>query len=169
MVNQILEKLAFDPQSGAISFEGVRYMLVRPETIMSLFNSLEEELGERAGSFFFQGGVSGGRLSAQKFKQSLGLSNKGVVEFMMRMGTQIGWGRFELVALDMQTKVLQVNVHNSPYAQAYGAGKGPVCHVIRGVLAGLAQGIFNKTVQAEETGCLAAGKDFCRFLIKGAQ
>ncbi|MEE8449916.1 MAG: V4R domain-containing protein [Thermodesulfobacteriota bacterium] len=166
-MNQILDNLEYDSQSGCISFKEVRYILVRPETIMALLSSLEEELGERAGQFFYQGGMSGGRLSAQKYKQTLGLSEKGLVEFMISMGTQIGWGRFELVAFDMEKRMLEINVHNSPYAQAYGPSQRPVCHVIRGVLAGLAQGIFERPVQAGETGCLATGNNCCRFLVKG--
>ena len=42
---------------------------------------------------------------------------------------------------------------------------GGVCHLIRGVLGGLGNVLFEAAVEARETTCLAAGGDVCRFEI----
>ena len=46
MANPILEALEFDEESGGISFKGVGYLLIRPETLVEFQKALEERLGE---------------------------------------------------------------------------------------------------------------------------
>ncbi len=165
MTNEILTGLEYSEQEGALSYKGVRYLLIRPETVMGVFRALAVELPKEAGEIFYMGGFAGGKLSAEKYREVFGLSDREIVEFMMRMGGQLGWGRFELMSLDADKKNLQVAVHNSPYAQGHGPSELPVCHFIRGVLAGLAEGVFGGPVESRETSCLAVNPGPCRFQI----
>ncbi len=166
--NSILAELVYHPDEGALRFKGVRYLLIRPETLFSVHKILESEVGpERAGDFLFAGGFTGGRLSGQKYKQTLKLSDQESVEFMCRMGGEIGWGNFRLVELDADQHKLVVEVHQSPFAEAYDQETQlGVCHFTRGVMGGLASGIFQVEVQAVERRCLAMGDSHCRFEIK---
>lgn len=185
--NSILSSLAYDPESGALSFNEVRYMLIRPETLASLQASLESRVGpETAAEIFYAGGFTGGQLSGRKYRETFGLSEREAVEFMCRMGGEIGWGHFRLLDLDVDDQRLTVEVEFSPIAltfldQAVRAENGDshdttvaqhtsgnsVCHLTRGVLGGLGSGIFETPVEAVETLCRAKGDPVCRFEIVG--
>jgi predicted hydrocarbon binding protein len=164
----ILTDLTSHPEQGALRIKDVRYLLIRPETFISLQKALEAEVGfVRAGEILYLGGFTGGRLSGHKYKQVFGLSDRQAVEFMCRMGSEIGWGCFRLIELDEDAHRLCVEVENSPFAETYGRGApGGVCHLVRGVLGGLGAGVFGAEVVAQETLCLAKGDGECRFEVK---
>ncbi len=77
------------------------------------------------------------------------------------MGTRIGWGRFALE--HHAADALVVTVSGSPFAEAYGAARAPVCHLTRGVLEVLARGVLAGEPRVTETACVAAGAATCRF------
>ena len=84
---------------------------------------------------------------------------------MAKMGTEIGWGNFRVIEFNSQQKQLIMEVTSSPFAQASKPSEKPVCHLIRGVLAGLCEGIFRNKVDSIEETCLAKGDPVCRFKI----
>lgn len=167
MGNDILEALEFEEENGAISLKGVRYILIRPETLVEFQKGLEERLGGEAQEVLYRGGFSGGRLSTKKYRETFGYGDEGVLQFMVTMGGQIGWGNFKVEEFSPEEKKLIVAVIGSPFAVAYGRSKGPVCHITRGVMAGMGHTLFEEDVTAVETHCLAKGNDLCRFLIEG--
>ncbi|MFQ5921573.1 MAG: V4R domain-containing protein [Anaerolineales bacterium] len=168
--NSVLSELSYSPERGALEFKGVRYLLIRPETLRSVHQAAEGELGApKAADLFFAGGFTGGKLSGERYKQSLGLTDAEAVEFMCRMGGEIGWGRFRLVELDETKSRLVVEVKHSPFAGGYyEPTQTGVCHLTRGVLSGLAAGLFGVEVRSNELQCLAKGDQLCRFEIEPA-
>ncbi len=171
--NSILAALDWSAAAGALTFKDVRYLLIRPETLMEFQRALEAEVGPaRAGELLYLGGFTGGQLSGRRYKETFGLGEREAVQFMCRMGGEIGWGRFELEALDGEPARLVVNVHNSVFARAglqLPAPPAPLpgCHLIRGVLGGLMSGLYQVRVQAREVACLAQGAAACRFEVEG--
>jgi predicted hydrocarbon binding protein len=166
MGNPILEALEFDEEEGAICFKGVRYLLIRPETLVEFQKGLEERLGEEAQEILYRGGFAGGHLSTKKYNETFGYGDDEIAQFMMSMGTQIGWGNFKVEEFNPEEKRLIVTVICSAFAEAYGRSTGPVCHMIRGVMAGMGHVLFGEDVASVETHCLAKGNDLCRFLIE---
>ncbi len=168
--NSILAELGYSPERGALEFKGVRYVLIRPETLRSLYEAAEGELGApKAADLLFAGGFTGGKLSGERYKQSLGLTDAEAVEFMCRMGGEIGWGQFRLVELDEANRRLAVEIDHSPFAEGYDEPtRAGVCHLTRGVLSGLAAGLFKVEVKSSEVQCLAKGDPLCRFEIEPA-
>lgn len=164
----ILNELTYHAESGSLRYQSVRYLLIRPETLAALQTALEAEVGpQRAGEIVFEAGFTGGQLSARKYKETFGFGDRQVVEFMCRMGGEIGWGHFRLIAMDTETQHLVVRVDQSPFAAAYPAkAQAGVCHFTRGVLAGIASGIFNEATAALEPVCLAQGDAHCQFVIE---
>ena len=77
MENPILEALEFDEEGEAISFAGVRYLLIRPETLVEFQRALEERLAGEAKKLLYRGGFAGG---------------------------QIGWGKFQLEQSDSEAE-----------------------------------------------------------------
>jgi predicted hydrocarbon binding protein len=165
MENKILEELIFVRERGALLYEEVRYLLIRPETLVTLQKTIEKELGEKASQILYQSGFQGGSLSSNRYREVLGLSDEKVIQFMMDMGPQIGWGRFELEQFNPSRRILAVKVHHSPFAEVYGTSTSPVCHFTRGVLGGMAATIFSREVESRESECFAKGDECCRFEI----
>lgn len=166
MDNSILADLKFDGARGALLYQEVRYLLIRPETLIAFQKAAEAKLGEQADELLYAGGFTGGTLSARKYREVFGLSDEQSVQFMANMGTEIGWGRIQICHLDVPKGELELEVEASPFAAAYGPAERGVCHLIRGVFAGLAQGIFGREVAAREEECLAMGHPRCRMAIQ---
>jgi predicted hydrocarbon binding protein len=165
MNNSIIERLEFE--TGRLIFKDVRYMLIRPDVLISLQKSIEAELGpEKCLKIMMAAGNLGGRRSSQRFKEAFGYGEREIVEFMCGMGGEIGWGVFSLVELAVEAGTMIIEVTDSPYAAVYGPSETPVCHLIRGVLAGLGAGVFEADVRSDETACAAAGAPACRFEVR---
>jgi predicted hydrocarbon binding protein len=164
--NSILDELEYDPASGALCYQDVRYLLIRPETIVGFQKAIEKQSQTAAMDALFQGGYQGGYLSAKKYKEIQNLSDKETINFMMAMGAEIGWGNFRLDQYNCDKKKLQISVENSPFAAAYSDSTEGVCHLTRGVLCGLATILFSKSCTASEVECAAKGDHHCVFLIR---
>jgi predicted hydrocarbon binding protein len=167
MGNDILADLKFDEARGALLYNDVRYLLIRPETLIAFQKAAEEKLGAGADELLYAGGFTGGVLSSKRYREVFGLNDAQSIEFMAKMGTEIGWGKMQIAAFDAAKRELSLVVESSPFAAAYGKGERGACHLIRGVFAGLASGIFARDVQSHEEECLAMGHAHCRFVIHG--
>jgi predicted hydrocarbon binding protein len=166
--NSILDQLDYDALAGAVRYKDVRYLLIRPETVIGFQKAIEEKNGLLSQNAFFQGGFSGGHLSAKKYSELNGFSDLQLIDFMMKMGTEIGWGHFKLQDFDSKKQHLSVIVEQSPFAAAYGESRSGVCHLIRGVPSGLASVLFNQNCVGSEIKCLARGDEHCFFEIQAS-
>jgi len=164
--NSILDEIVYDSEKGALNYKGVRYLLIRPETLAGLQKSMEKASGKQAKKIIFQGGFEGGYLSAKKYKEIHKFSHKEILDFMVAMGSQIGWGSFELNQYDPVERSLKITVEDSPFAEAYGKSSKGVCHLIRGVVSGTASVVFGQDCVASEISCFAKGDRCCVFIAK---
>jgi len=167
MANSILDNLEYDEREGTIAYKGVRYMLIRPDTVVEFQKAVENVLGDRTAEMMMAGGDAGGSRSAQRYKDEFHYSDQEIVDFMCNMGREIGWGDFQVEEFDLENKRLVVLVRKSAFADAYGPAEEGVCHMIRGVMAGMAAGVFGAQARSEETHCRAKGDAQCRFVVSG--
>ena len=167
MNNSILDELKFDEARGALLYKDVRYLLIRPETLIAFQKAAEEKLGAGADELLYAGGFTGGTLSAKKYREVFGLTDQQSVEFMAKMGTEIGWGKLTVSNFSVTDRKLELIVESSPFAGAYGKAERGVCHLVRGVFAGLASGIFGTLVEAREEECVAMGNRQCKIIVQG--
>jgi predicted hydrocarbon binding protein len=167
MNNSILDELKFDDARGALLYKDVRYLLIRPETLIAFQKAAEEQLGAGADDLLYAGGFTGGTLSAKKYREVFGLTDLQSVEFMANMGPEIGWGKLAVTHFDVSKRELTLVVTSSPFAGAYGKAERGVCHLVRGVFAGMAKGIFGTEVDACEEECVAMGHARCRIVVRG--
>jgi predicted hydrocarbon binding protein len=167
MTNSILADLKFDDTRGALLYNDVRYLLIRPETLIAFQKAAEEKLDAGADELLFAGGFTGGSLSAKKYREVFGLTDAQSVEFMAKMGTEIGWGKISVSSFSVSSWTLELTIESSPFAAAYGKSNRGVCHLIRGVFAGLASGIFACAVESREEECRAMGHAECKIVIRG--
>jgi len=167
MENSIPNELEFEP--GRLTYKDVRYMFIRPEVIAAWQKALETEVGpEKCAEIMMAAGGVGGAKSSQRYKEVFNYTEQEIVEFMCRMGGEIGWGIFRLEHLDVDRSQMIVEVGDSPFAAAYGPSETGVCHLIRGVMTGMGAGIFRAQTEfsSEETACVAKGDSSCRFEVK---
>lgn len=165
MQNSILEQLAFE--TGHLNYKGVRYMLIRPEVIATWHKALAAEVGpEKCAAMMMAAGMTGGAKSSQRYKEVFNYTEREIVEFMCKMGGEIGWGIFHLAKLDIERGQMIIEVADSPFAAAYGPAEQPVCHLLRGVMAGLGAGVLGGEVVSLETACVATGDPRCRFEVQ---
>jgi predicted hydrocarbon binding protein len=148
-----------------LTYKGVRYILIRPETIAGVQHALKAISPKDTRQAFFKGGFEGGFLSATKYKEMYDFSDVQIIEFMMQMGSEIGWGKFRSDHYRLDEKSLQVTVEKSPFSETYGKTSDGVCDLIRGVISGLASVLFSKDCVATETRCLARGDKNCVFVV----
>jgi predicted hydrocarbon binding protein len=163
----MLKELKYDPNTGMLDFKGVRYLLIRPETVMGFFKAVSDEIGAKAGKLAFEGGYKGGAASTSAYKAKFGLSNEEILEYMCNMGRELGWGNF---VIDYNSnKRLEISVSNSPFAAAEALtedDENGSCHFIRGVLAGLGRTVLDSEVSASEPECEARGDPNCVFIVE---
>jgi predicted hydrocarbon binding protein len=155
-MNAVLAELV-DDGAGRLSYRGARYLLIRPETLAALQHALESTAGDAAAACF----VAGGRAGGGKATASFAGGGRERAEALVAMGARIGWGQFTLERFAPNDLV--VTVAGSPFAEAYGPARGPVCHLIRGVLEALASAVLTGRPRVTETACAAAGAAVCRF------
>lgn len=169
MKNEIVEAIEFDPARGALSYNGVRYLLVRPEPLAAIYRGIQA-LGASAVEVFYGAGYEGGVKSGTYYRDLFSQTAEQAVGFMARMGGQIGWGAMTLRGLDLERREFALEVVGSPFAEALRPAPEPVCHLVRGVFGGLAEGLLGWTAVARETSCVAMGASRCLFLVqdKGA-
>jgi predicted hydrocarbon binding protein len=143
--------------AGRVTLNGVRYLLIRPETLATVQKAMERTLGARAGECL----AAGGRVGGARATAELSGTTEERVRRLAAMGGTIGWGQFALERLAADGMV--VTVRGSPFAEAYGRATEPVCHLTRGVLESLATATLGRPARVLETGCAAMGASECRF------
>jgi predicted hydrocarbon binding protein len=154
--------MEYDRENGALLYRGVRYLLIRPETIIGFQKAVEDMSGESAKEAMFKGGFEGGRLSTVRYMEEFNLGPEEIMEFMCSMGGALGWGRMEWEYDD--TRIV-VRVYNSPFAEKYGISDHGVCHLIEGVFAGVGE-VFFGSASSKEIKCVAMGDDFCEIVVE---
>jgi predicted hydrocarbon binding protein len=165
--NPVLSELQWDAESGSLLYRGIRYLLIRPETIAGALNAGEAEIPGAIGRWLSAGGAEGGAKSGERFRRDHHLSHEEALRFMCEMGAQIGWGRFVLTGFVGAPPSFAVEVFDSPFAEHVNQ-PAPACHLIRGVLGGLGRTLFASSGDCVEVACAAGGAESCRFEWSGA-
>ena len=162
----LLSNLSYDPNKGQITFGRSRYQMIRPEVIIDLQKAFEAEIGpERTAELMAAQSFEGGKRVISLLPNAAALAPAEQVELACIGLGELGWGRFDMLKVDLARKELYIEVHNSVFAEEYGPAESGVCHMIRGVLGGLATSLFGENLTFAETKCLSAGDDRCRFAI----
>jgi predicted hydrocarbon binding protein len=159
------ERLRFDTAQGQVLDETRRYVLLRADVLMGLFDELPAAARDAALRAFGRSVASRGADSVRAYAATVG--PEGLPALMEGAAASLGWGRwtFEGAAAGAPTDSLRLAVDNSPFAAASMGADGPVCHAIAGMLEGLAGALWQQPAQATETRCRAEhGGGRCEFV-----
>ena len=103
--NQILDELVYDQSSGALMYKGVRYLLIRPETLVRLSKSACCKIAvKKLTTICLRAAIPAAACLPKNTKIFTAFATTEIIEFMMNMGNQIGWGNFSLVRYDPTRK-----------------------------------------------------------------
>ncbi len=164
-MNQLLESLAYDPERGSLALQSARYVLMPPTLLMEIQKNLEGEHGREAAGFFIEAGAGEGAALAGRFRDVFGYPPDQVLSSVAFLLSESGWGTFTVEMMNFEGRELVFRIQDSPFAEVYGPSIQPVCHLVLGLLRGVALALFDVETTGMEVQCEAKGDTCCRFVV----
>ena len=156
------DRLKEDSGAGTLHDRDIRYLMIRPDSLMGLFRILDPAKRDFALAAFSDSVKMHGKKSAESY-QALGAEEtETLLSSICHTAPQLGWGRWTF-RIDPENQTLHLSVQNSPFAEGFGQSDIPVCAAITGMVSGVAELIFGKEVGGCEKECVARGDYQCRF------
>ena len=87
-----------------------------------------------------------------------------VIKFGVQVFNISGFGRLEVEQIDYDNARCIMHIKNSIFVKT--KSDEPVCHYIRGMLAGFMQKSLCKDIEAVEKACMAQGHQMCEFVLQ---
>jgi predicted hydrocarbon binding protein len=162
-MNSFLNRTEYNMEKGEIRIADEDWILMRASTFRSLFKVTEELLGRGAVSVW----VEAGRRSGEEFSGGLvrlGMDFEELPESLEEFFTEGGWGKIR-ADVNFAEKKASVTIVNSAVARQVNA-KEPVCHFVRGFIAGVCDVMFHGSTECVEKKCIAIGDAYCEFQVK---
>jgi predicted hydrocarbon binding protein len=88
-----------------------------------------------------------------------------LLEMQLKIVTSSGWGKLNIVHLEIPKSTLTIRFNNSPFPKEYGKQKYAVCIIPTAFTAGGVSVTFGKDVDAVETHCIARGDSYCEIKV----
>jgi predicted hydrocarbon binding protein len=151
----------FDTVNGQIQDESRRYLMMRTDVLMGLFDKLPDIAREQALCSLGHSVADFGRDSVQAYAAKSGASEDVLLRTMQDAAASLGWGRW---TFNRTSIALQLSVRNSPFAASASQKGKHVCHAIVGMLQGLSSVLYPDGALVHELSCAAVtGGDQCKF------
>ena len=164
MADKLLEKMTWQPECGQIMDQDRRYVMLRADVLMGIFQRLPPDMRGAALGAFFESVRDAGGQSAKSYFQSLNNDPTKLLDTMASYSAELGWGKWSFA---QAAEGLRLTVHNSPFAAGYGDSDCPVCHPIAGMLTTVAGLMSDTDVYVEETQCASqTGVQHCSFQVR---
>jgi len=158
------DRLVWDAERGDIHDRDIPYLLIRPDSLMGIFQFLPEADRPAAFEAFARSIAHYGRGSAESY-QALGADQAdALLATIADTAPQLGWGIWRFTR-DGEDR-LSLSVDNSPFAAGFGDSDMPVCAAIRGMLEAVGGLVYGADMAASETACAATGAPRCTFDLR---
>lgn len=155
------DRVILDEAQGEYRDGGVRYLMLRADTLMGLFAELPEPARSEALAAFARSVARFGGRSARAYQAAGAADPDALLRTIAATAPQLGWGVWEL---RREGDGLTLAVRNSPFA----TGTGRCCAPIAGMLQAVGGIVLQADVVAQETDCAATGAVCCRFTARRA-
>lgn len=150
-----------DAALGELSEGGARYVLIRHDSLMGLFQRLPEPTrAEALAALADSVAEHGGRSAAQYRSQD----PENLLATLAAKASQLGWGSWQF---GREGDSITLTVRNSPFAHGFGAAQTPVCAPITGMLRTVALLVLGREASSSEITCAATGGACCVFRAQG--
>jgi predicted hydrocarbon binding protein len=145
------ERLQHDVDLGQVMDGDRRYVLLRADVLMGIFEGLPEHAAQEALTAFRDSVNRHGSASVRAYERGSDPDPAQLLATVASGAASLGWGRWH-VELDGTT--CRLRVLNSPFAQARD-GHGKACAAIVGMLSAVCSRIWREPVLAREVRCAA--------------
>jgi len=125
---------------------------------------------EKMAEVMYQSGFDSGYDFSTAIASMSELSGGQILDEYLRVASVRGWGRFTVVKADLEIGEFIIQMQSS-IVEEFAPGSGKVCHIWRGIFAGIVQTALESldktgTLESEETRCMADGDPYCEIRVK---
>lgn len=161
MTTPLHVKLNFDTANGQVMDQSRRYLLMRIDVLMGLFDNLPQEIREQALRALGQSVERFGSDSVRAYAAQPGVDESVLLCTMQDAAASLGWGCWQF---KRTSNGMQLTVRNSPFVAGTAQSGYPVCHSITGMFRGLTSILYPGGAKVCELSCAAqAGNEICFF------
>lgn len=146
-----------DAARGELLEGAARYLLIRHDSLMGMFQRLPEPARAEALAAFGASVAEHGGRSAEGYRAE---NPERLLPVVAEKASQLGWGSWTFA---LEGEAIVLTVQNSPFAQGFGNSSHAVCAPIAGMLQAVASMLFGAAAVASESSCAASGGDACVF------
>ncbi len=164
----IARQLTF--KEGHFEMLGIRGVNLPVFTLTRFIEEMYESQEDAVFDMLFRAGVKHGKFGVEQIGQKNEMGKKEFFHRAIGSGNVMGLGKFEIQKLDLEEQVMIATVSNSPFVEAFEESNvlsdvdGPVDHLQRGILHGIAEETFETEISSTEETCAFHGDgDTCRF------
>ncbi len=162
--------LSHDEQKGEVFLDENSVIILSRGNLAHLQKDFERVMGPVATSIVYNSGRDYAQNVQSNIKQSIikliaKISKDMIAKKMLDVFSSWGYGKAEFLELDPEKSYAKLKVTNSANALSYENSTKPVCHFIRGILAGAGTIIMEKEMHCLESKCVAKGDEYCEFEI----
>lgn len=162
----LINRMIWDTENGQILDEDRRYVMLRADVLMGIFNNLPNTERQQALHSFMNSVKAHGSNSVAAYWLAINKNPQVLLDSMIRISAQLGWGAWQICKYTPQE--LTIEVINSPFAKASIVSQTPVCTPILGIMESMGSFFFDGPVQVSEQHCQAQPSlpQSCLFIIK---
>ncbi|MFH0868832.1 MAG: 4-vinyl reductase [archaeon] len=161
-VKKLMFARQFNMEDGKIEFLGDRELLL-PVGLVTEFQAFDVDK-----TYIFAKKTCIAELA--RITARLGVKGPELVKNLTEIYEAFGLGRIEIKDFDVKNGRAIINIMDSPVARDYirknKSSKRETCNFIAGMLAGIGESIFGKSMEAKEVKCIAKGDNVCQFIVK---
>jgi predicted hydrocarbon binding protein len=171
LVRKLMMARELKMEEGEIVLFGERIQMSPAQVFVNMFKGLKEPELSRVGYLQYaatKSAISEWFANVAKTKE---IKREELLKWETNVWKTAGWGNIFFNATDFMKGRVSCRIENSPFAQTYikifGKSKIPVCHNLRGGLAGGCIAVTGmKDIEAVEKTCMAQGSPHCEFILR---
>lgn len=145
---------------SAIHDGAIRYMMLRPDVLMGMFDRLPADMRITALDALCHSVAENGGKSVRAYLAAAPDNLDQLLQVMVETAADLGWGKWVLTG-NAETG-FDVTADDSPFAAADHPQPAPQCAAITGILTATARAIWPAGAFVEETRCAAQDRAGCQ-------
>ena len=159
--------IIFDDYFFPLNVGEERAVIFRKTVYEALMEGVREKFGSAGEAILYYIGFTiGYQVCDRNLKIAHSKDAEDLINLSKAMFKTFGYGIIDNAKIDFKEARAQLRIHHN-FECGLGKNNGkPHSQFVRGILAGFFTQIFGKSVNAQETKCLAKGNSYCEFTIK---
>ncbi len=167
MLNQFFDKYIFTNTlkytHNNFFLVDVPFLIIPVDVLIEMIKSSDKEFRRKIYSMFKE---STKKDLLPRFAK-LGLEKNKKLDFVKTFFIASGWGKIDVIDLDVETKRAIIVLENSPFAnELKGKVNFEVDIISRAILAGVFSEFFGEEIDCVEVECACMNKPACKLIIK---